>query len=127
MDIKVIEDRNNPMLERREVIFKIEHDGPTPSRKSVVDNIVATMNSKQGLVVVDRMKTEFGKRETVGYAKIYESEKRVIEVERPYVIERNAIAAPAPEKAPEKVVEEEVVEEEVVEEEVVEEETEEEG
>lgn len=121
MDIKVIEDRNNPMLERREVIFKIEHDGPTPSRKSVVDNIVATMNSKQGLVVVDRMKTEFGKRETVGYAKIYESEKRVIEVERPYVIERNAIAAPAPEKAPEKVVEEEVVEEEVGEEETEEE------
>lgn len=121
MDIKVIEDRNNPMLERREVIFKIEHDGPTPSRKSVVDNIVATMNSKQGLVVVDRMKTEFGKRETVGYAKIYESEKRVIEVERPYVIERNAIAAPAPEKAPEKVVEEEVVEEAVGEEETEEE------
>jgi small subunit ribosomal protein S24e len=127
MDIKVIEDRNNPMLDRREVIFKIEHDGPTPSRKSVVDNIVATMNSKQGLVVVDRMKTEFGKRETVGYAKIYESVERVIEVERPYVIERNAITAPAPEKAPEKVVEEVVVEEEVGEEEVGEEETEEEG
>ena len=121
MDIKVIEDRNNPMLERREVIFKIEHDGPTPSRKSVVDNIVATMNSKQGLVVVDRMKTEFGKRETVGYAKIYKSKERVIEVERPYVIERNAIAAPALEKAPEKVVEEEVVEEAVGEEETEEE------
>jgi len=121
MDIKVIEDRNNPMLERREVIFKIEHDGPTPSRKSVVDNIVATMNSKQGLVVVDRMKTEFGKRETVGYVKIYESEEKVIEVERPHVIERNAIAAPAPKTAPDKVVEE------VVEEEVGEEKTEEEG
>ncbi len=113
MDIKVINDRNNPMLERREVIFKIEHDGPTPSRKSVVDNIVATMNSKQGLVVVDRMKTEFGKRETVGYVKIYESQEKVIEVERPHVIERNAIAAPAPEK----VVEKEEVGEEKTEEE----------
>ena len=89
MDIKVIEERDNPILGRREVTFRVEHDGPTPSRNSIIEKIAATMNSKPGLVIVDHMNSEFGKRETVGYAKIYASEERVSEVERPHVIQRN--------------------------------------
>ena len=96
MDIKVIEERENPILKRREVTFKVEHDGPTPSRMSIIDKIAATMDSKPGLVIVDSMKSEFGKRETIGYAKIYETEERAKEVERLYVIKRNALATPEP-------------------------------
>ncbi|MCR3884144.1 MAG: 30S ribosomal protein S24e [Methanothrix sp.] len=81
-------------MNRREVKFVVEHDGPTPSRKSVIDKIAATMNSKVGLVMVDSLKSEFGKRETMGYAKIYESEERAKEVERAYVVARN-VPAPA--------------------------------
>ncbi|MDF0592699.1 30S ribosomal protein S24e [Methanotrichaceae archaeon M04Ac] len=94
MEIKIIEERENPILNRREVKFVVEHDGPTPSRKSVIDKIAATMNSKVGLVMVDSLKSEFGKRETMGYAKIYESEERAKEVERAYVVARN-VPAPA--------------------------------
>ncbi len=71
MEIKVIEEKNNPLLNRREIVFKVIHDESTPSRKSVVERLAATMNSKVGLVYVDSLKTEFGKRETHGYAKIY--------------------------------------------------------
>ncbi|HNR57532.1 MAG: 30S ribosomal protein S24e [Methanothrix sp.] len=94
MEIKVIEEKNNPMLKRREVKFVVSHDGPTPSRKSVIEKIAATMNSKVGLVMVDSLKSEFGKRETVGYAKIYDTEERAKEVERAHVIARN-VPAPA--------------------------------
>lgn len=96
MDIKVIEEIENPILNRREIKFVVEHDGPTPSRKSVVDKIAATMNSNVGLVMVDSLKTEFGKRETIGYAKIYETEERAKEVERAHIITRN-VPAPAAE------------------------------
>ena len=96
MDIKVIEEKNNPLLNRREVKFVVEHDGPTPSRKSIVEKIAATMNSKVGLVIVDSLKSEFGKRETVGYAKIYENKERAKEVERAHIITRN-VPAPAAE------------------------------
>ncbi|HII05822.1 MAG TPA: 30S ribosomal protein S24e [Methanotrichaceae archaeon] len=95
MEIKVIEEKENPILNRREVKFVVEHDGPTPTRKSVIDKIAATMNSKVGLVMVDSLKSEFGKRETVGYAKIYETEERAKEVERSYVIARNVPASAA--------------------------------
>jgi small subunit ribosomal protein S24e len=89
LDIQVIEEKSNPMLNRREVIFKVIHDESTPSRKSVVERLAATMNSKPGLVFVDSLKTEFGKRETIGYAKIYESVERAKQVERLHIVERN--------------------------------------
>ncbi len=94
MEIKVIVEKNNPMLNRREIVFKVIHDESTPSRKSIVERLAATMNSKAGLVYVDRLNTEFGKRETQGYAKIYETAERAAQVERAHIIERNTFTKP---------------------------------
>jgi len=89
LDIQVMEEKNNPLLNRREIVFRIIHDDATPSRKSIVDRLAATMNSKRGMVIVDNIKTEFGKLESIGYAKIYENEERARQVERSHIIERN--------------------------------------
>jgi small subunit ribosomal protein S24e len=94
LDIQVIEAKNNAVLNRREVVFKVIHDESTPSRKSVVERLAATLNSKVGLVYVDSLKTEFGKRETIGYAKIYETAERAKQVERAHIIERNTFTKP---------------------------------
>ena len=100
MDIKVLNEKNNPVLNRREIAFKVIHEEATPSRKSIVERLAATQNSKVGLVYVDSLKTEFGKRETIGYAKIYETEERAKQIERAHIIERNTITKPE-EAAPE--------------------------
>ena len=94
MDIQVIDEKNNPILNRREIAFKVIHDESTPTRKSVVEKLAATQNSKVGLVYVDSLKTEFGKRETVGYAKIYETAERAKQIERAHIIERNTFSKP---------------------------------
>ena len=94
MDIQVIDEKNNPILNRREIVFKVIHDESTPARKSVVEKLAATQNSKVGLVYVDSLKTEFGKRETVGYAKIYETAERAKQIERAHIIERNTFSKP---------------------------------
>jgi small subunit ribosomal protein S24e len=94
MDIQVIQEKSNPLLNRREIVFKVIYDEATPSRKSIVDKLAATMNSKQGLVIVDNIKTEFGKREGVGYAKIYDNTDRVKEIERSHIVERNTFTKP---------------------------------
>jgi len=99
MEINVIEDKVNPLLKRREIRFRIDHDLGTPSRKSVVERIAATMDSKVGLVVVDNMSTEFGKRQTIGYAKIYETEERLREVENPHIVARNDFTIKAEEES----------------------------
>lgn len=94
MDIQVIEERKNTILNRRELVFKVIHEEATPSRKNVVEKLAATQNSKVGLVYVDNLKTEFGKRETIGYAKIYETAERAKEIERAHIITRNTFAKP---------------------------------
>jgi small subunit ribosomal protein S24e len=94
LDIQVIDEKSNLALNRREIVFKVIHDEATPSRKSIVERLAATQNSKIGLVYVDSMKTEFGKRETIGYAKIYETAERAKQIERAHIIERNTFAKP---------------------------------
>jgi small subunit ribosomal protein S24e len=94
LDIQIIEAKNNTILNRRELVFKVIHDESTPTRKSVVERLAATQNSKIGLVYVDSLKTEFGKRETIGYAKIYETAERAKEIERAHIIERNTFNKP---------------------------------
>jgi len=94
LDIQVVSEKSNPILKRREISFKVIHDEATPSRKSIVERLAATQNSKVGLVFVDGLKTEFGKRETIGYAKIYETEERAKQIERAHIIERNTFAKP---------------------------------
>jgi len=94
LDIQVIEAKNNAILNRREIVFRVIHDEATPSRKSVVERLAATQNTKIGLVYVDSLKTEFGKRETIGYAKIYETAERAKEIERAHIIERNTFTKP---------------------------------
>ena len=94
MDIKVISEKSNPLLNRREIVFKVIHDEATPSRKSVVERLAATLNSRLGLIFVDSLRTDFGRRETIGYAKIYETPERARQVERPHILERNTFTKP---------------------------------
>ncbi len=95
MDIKVLEEKKNPLLQRREIQFSVTQNLGTPSRQEIKSKLAAYLNSKPELVIIERMNQEFGKRETRGYAKIYESVDRLKSVETEHIIQRN-------EKKPEK-------------------------
>ncbi len=89
MDIKVLEEKKNPLLQRREVRFSVSHNLGTPSREDIKAKIAAYLNSKPELVIIERMNPEFGKRETRGYAKIYETAERLKSVETEHIVQRN--------------------------------------
>ncbi len=89
MDIKVLEERKNPLLQRREVKFSVSHNLGTPSREEIKAKLAAYLNSRPELVIIERMNSEFGKRETRGYAKIYESADRLKSVEAEHIVQRN--------------------------------------
>ncbi|HUL62607.1 MAG TPA: 30S ribosomal protein S24e [Methanocella sp.] len=89
MEVKVLEEKNNPLLQRREIQFSVSHNLGTPSRQEIKGKLAAYLNSKPELVIIERMKPEFGKRETRGYAKIYESMDRLKSVETEHIIQRN--------------------------------------
>jgi small subunit ribosomal protein S24e len=91
MDINIIEDKNNALLNRREVNFVVTFKGPTPPRNDVKDKLAAMLNVPLELVIIQKMENEFGKQEASGYAKIYEDASRMKDVEREPVLARNAL------------------------------------
>ncbi len=90
MNIKIVEQKANQLLKRQEVLFKIEHEGATPKRDDVKAKLAALLNSKPDLIVIMRMRSEFGKRETVGRANIYETMERLKQVEPEHLLQRGA-------------------------------------
>lgn len=95
MEVKVLEEKKNPLLQRREVKFSVDHNLGTPSRNEIKEKLAAYLNSKPELIIIERMRSQFGKRETRGYAKIYETAERLKSVETEHIIQRNE-KKPAP-------------------------------
>lgn len=89
MDIKIIEDKNNVLLKRREVKFEVTFDGATPTRIDVKNKIAALLNVSLDLVVVQKMNNEFGRQLSKGYVKIYETLDRMQQIEKSHIVERN--------------------------------------
>ncbi len=118
MDINVTEDKNNALLNRREINFTVKFEGPTPSRNDVKAKLVAMLNAPLDLTIIQKLGSEYGMQELAGYAKIYEDAARMTQVERKHMITRNEVppepepeVAEEAEEAPAEEVEAEVVEE----------------
>ena len=102
MEIEITEAKENILLGRKEVTFKLRHneEGASPSRAAARTALIKALKCSSSLLVIDQMRTEFGKRETIGYAKVYESEARLHEIEQKHIIERNVRSSSAGEAQP---------------------------
>jgi small subunit ribosomal protein S24e len=91
MDIKVVKDKKNSLLNRRELDFVVKYEGSTPSRNDIRNKLAAMLNAPLDLLVIQRIKTEYGMQESKGYAKLYEDADRMKQVEQAYILKRNAV------------------------------------
>ncbi|MDY6964899.1 MAG: 30S ribosomal protein S24e [Halobacteriota archaeon] len=89
MQIDIVDDKENKLLDRREIMFVVTQDGGTPSLKSARKELSSLLKVDPKLLVIERMRSEFGKRETLGYAKVYESEEHEKEIEHSHILLRN--------------------------------------
>ncbi|WNY27298.1 30S ribosomal protein S24e [Methanolapillus ohkumae] len=90
MEIIIVKDEKNKLLNRRELDFTVKYEGPTPSRIDVRQKLAALLNCDLDLTMVQKMESVFGLQEACGYAKIYDSADRMKQVEREYMLKRNA-------------------------------------
>jgi small subunit ribosomal protein S24e len=99
MDIEIIEQKQNPLLSRREVRFQVHHTGEkTPTRDSIREKLAAALNSKKGNIVVDAMNSAFGRSSTRGYARIYDTQEVLAKNEPHYLLKRNKLEELKPKK-----------------------------
>jgi ribosomal protein S24E len=77
MEVEIISKKENPIFGRMELNFKVSHPKEvTPKRKDVRDEIASQLKVQKDRIVIDNMKPEFGKPETLGYAKIYKTKEK---------------------------------------------------
>ena len=93
MEIEIEGKRENLLLNRVEVDFKLAHGAePTPKRDQVREELAKLMKVTKDRVVVDHMESSFGKGETTGYAKVYKTKEDALKVESDYILVRNGLA-----------------------------------
>ena len=99
MEITVTQRRENGLLDRTEVLFTIAHpDAGTPTRADIRKALVASLNAKDSVVILDWARSEFGKTSTRGYAKVYKSKERAMSLETPPILIRNGLMQPVAKK-----------------------------
>ena len=91
MDFEFIKDDRNELLNRRELEFVLTFEGATPSRKDIMGKFCALQNVSEDLVVLDSLKTKFGKQELIGKARIYEDEPTKTRLEPAYLLKRGVV------------------------------------
>ena len=75
MKIEILNQRENPLLHRKEVRFTATYTGAVPRVKDVRAGVVSAMHSKDNLTIIDGMDQSYGEKRINGYAKIYDDEK----------------------------------------------------
>jgi len=117
MELEILEKRENPLLNRTEVKFRIKHEGEkTPERELVKNDLAEELKVSKDLIIIDYIRPHFGIAVSSGYAKIYKSGEDGKKVEPDYVLKRNNYGIKTKEEKKEGEKKEEEVKEAEVEE-----------
>ena len=93
MEIEIQSKKNNPLLNRMEVRFLVNHDKEgTPRRESIRQGLAEKLNVSKDTIFVDHMRSAYGIQRTEGYAKVYSSAENVKTSERTYILARHGLA-----------------------------------
>jgi small subunit ribosomal protein S24e len=92
MEVKIISEKSNPLLGRREIRFHVKHDqtGSTPPRLEIRNAVATALKADADLVFVKKVETKTGRHIAIGMANVYNSVKKAKLIEPEYVIKRNA-------------------------------------
>ncbi len=92
MEIEIIDKREQPLLQRTEITYKASHPNEkTPGRDTVRAELAKLLKSKKENIVIDHQEPQFGKAETIGYAKVYTTTAILKAIERKHILKRNKL------------------------------------
>ncbi len=89
-EMVIVEDKWNPLIERREIKGIIYHSGKgTPRRYVVREAIAKALNVPIDQVYVRKVETKFGISKTEALIHVYSSPERARKFEPPHILRRN--------------------------------------
>lgn len=112
MEIRILEERSNPLMKRHEYRFEVAHaTAATPSRDAVRGELSKLVKAPKDRVIIERMHARFGTATTRGDALVYETAEAAKSITRAHILVRNGLkekeskpgpsaSPPAPAEAP---------------------------
>ena len=100
MEIKIVSTKENPLLKRKKVDFRVEQDlgGKTPARLEVKKALANKLKIKEEMVFIKKMRTLTGTSTAVGIANAYETVEEAKFIEPEYIRKRNCPPEPKEEE-----------------------------
>jgi|SRR3989304_9927414 len=91
MGVKIVSQKENPLLKRKEVSFQVEHkqEGSTPPRLEIRKAVAEALGADGKLVFIKKFETKTGTQIAVGTAHVYETVEQANFIEPEYVVKRN--------------------------------------
>ncbi len=90
MEIEFIGEKENKVFNRKEIKFYVDYDGEaTPKLLDIKSKLVALLNTKKDLIVVDNVQPHYGEPKAVGYAKVYDTVEDLKYIEAKHIIAKN--------------------------------------
>lgn len=109
MEVKILDEDNNLLFNRKEVRFEIVHEGePTPKLNDIKRLLAQKTNSMINHVIIDKVETLFGIGRTLGNARIYKDKDDLFSYEPRYLLKRNDLIEEKKEASAEETAEAEV-------------------
>jgi ribosomal protein S24E len=88
MKLELTSTKNNPIMGRKELIFRIEEPS-TPRRADVRREVAVMMRTDVDKVYVRSLTTTSGTRVTTGVAHVYNDAAKALKVEPKHIVARN--------------------------------------
>ena len=90
MEIDIFEEKENKLFNRKEIKFYVDYDGEaTPKVLDIKSKLVALLNAKKDVVVVDNVQPHYGEPKALGYAKVYDTVEDLKYIETKHVLAKN--------------------------------------
>ncbi|MGC2289900.1 MAG: hypothetical protein WA688_08605 [Thermoplasmata archaeon] len=101
MEVKILEERPNPLMHRKEYTFEVDHAGAaTPPRADVRKELAKLVKVPADRLVIERMNARFGIAKTRGEAMAYATKEAVDVTVREHILIRNGLREMAVPAAP---------------------------
>lgn len=101
MDVKILEERPNPLLHRKEYTFEVDHAGAaTPPRADIRKELAKLVKVPADRLIIERMNALFGTAKTRGEAMAYATKEAVDVTVREHILIRNGLREKAVPAAP---------------------------
>ncbi len=88
-EVKIVADKANPLLNRRELECEIAYEGATPSREEVKAAIVKMLGVNPETTVVIEILQNFGSKTSHAVVHVYNS-KEDMRIVAPYILSRES-------------------------------------